>query len=271
VFWRVPVGDQTCTSLADFNGDGTLDVPAGTMVNKTRSDFAINVNSNKTLRGAGSGATLKGVSLNIDSRSNVIVRNLTFTQVNPDLIEAGDGITINSSHHVWVDHCAFSMISDGYLDIRYGSSAVTVSHNRIDGANSYVCGGQHNFVSLVSDSSVTYHHNVFDRVGGRNPKVTGTSQVHLYSNYYLGVSYFCASSGAGAALLVEGNYYQDSRYPHWAEGGSIEARGNQYGGTTSSAGRDDNADVFNPPYTYQIDTVSSLPQTLTGVAGPRAL
>ncbi|MGC4066433.1 MAG: hypothetical protein QM784_17735 [Polyangiaceae bacterium] len=68
VFWRIPVGDQTCTTLADFNGDGTLDVPAGTAVTKQKTDLTINVNSNKTLRGAGRGGTFKGVSLNISSK-----------------------------------------------------------------------------------------------------------------------------------------------------------------------------------------------------------
>jgi pectate lyase len=270
VFWRVPVGDQTCTSLADFNGDGTLDVPAGTLVDKQRSDFTIRVKSNKTLRGAGPGATLLGVSLNIDKQSNIIIENIALREINPSLIEAGDAITINDSHHVWLDHCAFSLISDGYMDIRDGSSNITVSYNHIDGQNAHVCDGQHNFISLVSDSQATYDHNRFDHVGGRNPKVTGASLVHLYSNGYEGVSYFCASAGAGSEVLVEGNHYFDSRYPHWAEEGKLEASGNQYAGSTSSAGRDSNADVFAPPYPYTLDPVASLRAALSTQTGPRA-
>ncbi len=267
LFWRLPVTGQTCTTLADFNGDGTLDVPAGTLVNKQRTDFTINVNSNKTLLGLGSGGTLLGVSLNISNKSNIILRNVALRQINPNLIEAGDGLTINTSHHVWVDHCSFSMISDGYADIRYGSSAVTLSNNHIDGRNSYVCGGQHNFVSLVSDSEVTYHNNYFDHVGGRNPKVTGASKVHLYSNYYDGVSYFCASSGTGAQLLVESNYYYNSRYPHWNEGGILEASGNVYAGTTSTSGRDTSGDAFTPPYAYTKATASTLNSSVPAGAG----
>jgi pectate lyase len=269
VYWRVPVGDQTCTTLADTNGDGTLDLPAGKLVNKSRSDFSIKVGSNKTLRGRGAGATLKGVSLDIEQQSNVTIRNIRLTEVNPDLIEAGDGITVNGSKNVTVEHCELSMISDGYIDIRYGSSAVTVAYNHIVGKNPYVCGGQHHYISLVSDSEATFHHNFFDHPSGRNPKVSDASRVHLYSNYYEGISYFCSSAAAGSQILVEGNFFRDSRYPHWADGGSVEARGNQYAGSTSSEHRDNNADVFTPSYQYALDDVAGLPTSVPAQAGPR--
>lgn len=238
---------------------------------KIRNEISIKVGSNKTLRGLGSGATLQGVSLSIENQSNIIVQNLKISEINPDLVEAGDGLTINGSHHVWIDHCEFSMISDGYLDIRYGSSAVTVSHNRIVGKNQYVCGGQHHYISLVSDSQATFSHNYFDHPSGRNPKVSDDSQVHIYSSYYQGVSYFCANAGAGAELLVEGNHYLDSRYPHWADGGSIEASGNHYAGKTSNERRDNNADVFTPPYEYTLDNAATLSQTVPAEAGPGKL
>jgi pectate lyase len=268
VFWRIPVGTQTCTTLADGNGDGTLDVPAGKLVTKQITEFRIRVNSNKTLRGAGKGATLKGVSFDVTNKSNIIVRNLTISEVNPSLIEAGDGLTINGSHHVWVDHCRFSMISDGYLDIRYGSSAITVSHNHMDGANPYVCDGQHHFVSLVTESQVTFKHNYWDHVGGRNPKVADSATVHAYNNHYDTVSYFCASSNSGAQVLLENNSYWNSRYPHWADGGTIQAAGNLYAGTTSTAGRDSNGTVAKPPYPYRLENATGLASTIPATAGP---
>jgi pectate lyase len=207
------------------------------------------------------------VSLDIESKSNVIIRNIALREVNPSLIEAGDGLTINTSHHVWIDRCSFSNISDGYADIRYGSKAVTLSYNHIDGRNTYVCGGQHNFISLVSDSDVTFNNNYFDHVGGRNPKVTDVSRVHLYNNYYDSVSYFCASSGASSQLLVENNHYYNSRYPHWNEGGIIEASGNVYAGSTSTGGRDTSGDAFTPPYSYSKGSASALNSSVPAHAG----
>lgn len=261
VYWRIPVGTQTC---ADLGG--------GTLVSRTRNEITIRVNSNKTLIGAGRGATLQGVSLVLSGKSNVIIRNLTISEINPSLVEAGDGVTVDSSNHVWIDHCKFSMISDGYFDIK-SSKGVTVSWNHIVGKNAYVCGGQHHYISLVDASTVTYHHNFFDTTSGRNPKVTGASQVHLFANYYKDVTYFCLSAGTGSAALVEGNYFEDSRYPHWSEGGSIEARANSYVGTSSSSSqkRDAGANVFDPPYSYSLETTNDVPSIVTAGAGPRAL
>jgi pectate lyase len=261
VFWRVPVGSQTC---ADLGG--------GYLVNKTHNEYPININSNKTLVGLGSGATLKGVTLGINGKSNIIVRNVTLSEVNPSLIEAGDGIGVNNSHHVWVDHVKFSMVSDGYFDIR-SSQAVTVSYSHIDGVNSYACSGKHPYVALVDASDVTLHHNYFDNSYGRNPKVTGASRVHLYSNYYTGIDYFCSSFGTSSQGLVQGNYFNDSRYPHWSEGGSIEATGNVYAGKSADANqkRDGGANVFDPPYSYSVDNASNLPSTIPSLVGPHSL
>lgn len=271
VFWRIPVGDQTCTTLADFNGDGTLEVPAGQLVSKNTKDRGISIGSNKTIFGGGTGASIFGVSFSIQDVSNVIVRNLTIGEINPDLIEAGDGLTINTSHHVWIDHCEFSMISDGYFDIRYDSSHVTLSYNHIVGQNEFICSGQHNFISLVDAApGVTFHHNYFDHPGGRNPKVGGTSLAHLYNNYYEGVSYFCANSGTGSQVLVENNHYEDSSRPHWKDGGLIEATGNVYTGSTSATYRDGGDSVFTPPYDYTLDAAGSLNTSVPASAGPRA-
>lgn len=271
VFWRIPVGDQTCTTLADFNGDGSLEVPAGTLVTKNTSDRGISIGSNKTVYGSGAGASILGVSFSIEDASNVIVRNLRIGEINPDLIEAGDGLSINTSHHIWIDHCEFSMISDGYFDIRYDSSHVTLSYNHIVGQNEFICGGQHNFVSLVDNApGVTFHHNYFDHPGGRNPKVGGTSQAHLYNNYYEGVSYFCSNSGAGSQVLVENNHFADSNRPHWKDGGLIEATGNVYTGTTSATYRDGGDDVFTPPYDYDLDPAAALSVSVPENAGPKS-
>jgi pectate lyase len=261
VFWRVPVGSQTC---ADLGG--------GYLVNKTRNEYPININSNKTLVGLGSGATLKGVSLGINGKSNIIVRNVTVSEVNPSLIEAGDGIGVNNSHHVWVDHVKFSMVSDGYFDIK-SSQAVTVSYSHIDGLNSYTCGGKHHYVAAIDASDATLHHNYFDNSSGRNPKVTGASRVHLYSNYYTGIDYFCSSFATSSQGLVQGNYFNDSRYPHWSEGGSIEASGNVYAGKSADANqkRDGGANVFDPPYSYSVDNASNLPSTIPSLVGPHSL
>ncbi|MGC4066432.1 MAG: hypothetical protein QM784_17730 [Polyangiaceae bacterium] len=183
-------------------------------------------------------------------------------------MEAGDGLTINTARHVWVGHCKFSMFSDGHFDIRYGSSAVTVSNNHIGGSNAYVCGGQHNFVSLVSGSQATFHDNYFDHVGGRNPKMTDSATVYLDDNDYESVSYFCTASNSSSQVLVENDYFYNSNYPHWVEGGALKATGNVYAGTTSATHLDSSGSVFTPPYSYTLESASALNTTVPSKAGP---
>lgn len=66
---------------------------------------------------AGSGAALRGASLRIGASQQVILRNLKIYDVNPGLVEAGDGVTLLGAKFVWLDHLFLSQISDGSIDI----------------------------------------------------------------------------------------------------------------------------------------------------------
>ncbi|MBB3062513.1 RICIN domain-containing protein [Microbulbifer rhizosphaerae] len=260
--YRIPVGSQTCVELGSDSNDTTT---------VYRFDTRINVADNKTLVGLGANSTIEGASLNLSGAKNVIVRNLSIANVNPHLVEGGDGITLDGSSHVWVDHVGFSMISDGHVDIR-DSANVTLSNNHFDGRNNYVCANQHWYTSAVVNSQVTYHHNFFDYTGGRNPKLDGsTTRGHLYNNYYLEVTYFGINASNGAHALVESNYFADTRYPHWNESGYMSASGNVYTGQSATDSERDSGDtVFWDVnmYNYSPDDASGL-TSLDGTTGPR--
>lgn len=263
-WYRLLVPGQTCADLG-AEGQTTL----------TRNETSISVTPNKTLLGLGSGATLSGVVLNLSNTSNIIIRNLTLQNVNPHLIEAGDGVTINNSHHIWLDHLRIRQVSDGYVDVT-SSNHVTISKTHFDGRNSYVCGGQHHYIMLVGGSQVSLHHNYFDATSGRNPKVDGSlARAHVYNNYYNGVSYFCLASTNGAQALVEGNYFNNSRYPHWRDGGYVNALSNSYAGTSteSTQKRDTGDSVLKDAswYNYSLDSSSNIPSIVTSDVGPRTL
>jgi pectate lyase len=73
-----------------------------------------------------------GVGLFIWKQSNVIVRNIISKYV---LAASGDGLGIQQSTNVWVDHCEFYSdlthdkdYYDGLLDITHASEWVTVSN-----------------------------------------------------------------------------------------------------------------------------------------------
>lgn len=262
--YRVPVGTQTCSSLG-----ATSDA----LFARTRNDIRVAVASNKTLIGLDNGARLLGATLELNGVKNVIIRNLSVEEINPGLVEAGDGITVNNSTHVWIDHVNFAKISDGYLDMQ-NSRNVTVSWNRFNGVNPAVCGGQHHYTSLVQNSQVTLHHNFFDRTSGRNPKLSGSStRAHLFNNYWLNNTYFAIAAGEGAQAKIEGNYFNNSARPHWNGGtGLLDAslRSNRYMGISATdPERDTGQLVFGDLilYPYTVDRVDDLPLVLGKTSG----
>ncbi|MGL6159834.1 RICIN domain-containing protein [Microbulbifer sp.] len=261
---RVPGSTQTCTELGSDTND---------TVTSHRFDTRIHVADDKTLVGLGPNSRIEGASLILSGTKNVIVRNLSIANVNPHLVEAGDGITVDNASHVWIDHVGFSMISDGHVDITNNSENVTLSWNHFDGRNDYVCANQHWYVALVGDSQVSYHHNFFDYTGGRNPKVDGsTSRAHLYNNYYKKITYFGIQTTNNAQALVEANYFDDTRAPHWNVSGFMSASDNVYTGRSATdPDRDSGDSVFGDVnlYDYILDDANNLPSQLESGAGPQ--
>ena len=184
------------TSHADQAARGTITIP-----------------SNTTLIGIGSTARLVNASLTLKRVSNVIIRNLTFVapcDVTPvwDSSEGRwnsefDSIYVYSASRIWIDHNKFTdapltddklpvengqikECHDGAVDIIHSSDYITVSYNVFD---------QHDKNNLIgsSDSStdedghltVTFHHNLFNKVMERAPRVR-YGKVHVYNNAYVG-------------------------------------------------------------------------------------
>ena len=144
--------------------------------------------SHKTILGVGTNATIVG-DLNIRRATNVIVKNLHFT--NPGGVGDGDGMTIEESRNVWIDHCTFYDCADGALEITHGSDLLTVSWCRFF----YTFNSDHNFVSLVGQSDannvedagrlrITYHHYWWSTLYmERMPRVR-FGRVHMFNNYF---------------------------------------------------------------------------------------
>jgi pectate lyase len=223
------------------------------------------VTSNKTIQGVGSGSGIKGGGLSLSGVSNVIIQNLNFTGSNDDAINIQDG-----SHHVWVDHNTFSSAADGLVDVRLASDYVTVSWN--------ITRGHDKTMLLGSDDSntgdrgklrVTYHHNWFDGTNQRHPRVRFGNPVHVYNNYYDGVTSYGVASTTEAGVLVEGNYFENvSRPTTLAQGtspnGNLVQRGNHF---VNSGTPQTNGTVKAIPYPYPLDAASSVKSVVTAGAG----
>ncbi len=201
----------------------------------------INVPSNTTIVGLGGDATIVGAHVRVNNADNVIIRNVTladafdcFPQWDPTDGSSGnwnsayDNISLTGATHVWIDHDAFNdgdhpdsgqplyfgrpyQAHDGELDITNAADLVTVSWNRFT---------DHDKVMLIgsSDSAsadrgrlrVTLHHNLFDRVVQRGPRVR-FGQVHIYNDYYIvGDDGYSYSWGVGveSKIYAENNFFE---------------------------------------------------------------
>jgi pectate lyase len=212
----------------------------------------IRVGSNTTIVGLGKGATIKGAWLDIrgtanvpNSRTNIIVRNLTFRdtfdcfpQWSPTDGTLGswnaqyDAISLRDSNNVWIDHNTFEdretadatqpnyfgvlyQVHDGLVDITNASDLVTVSWNRLQNHDKAMLIGSSD--SAVADRGklrVTLHHNYFKQIGQRSPRVR-FGQVHLYNNYYdiRDTTNYQYSWGVGieSAIYAEENFFLANR------------------------------------------------------------
>lgn len=266
-FYRVPVGSQRCTELGSATDN---------LVNRTRNERRINVKPNKTLIGLGANAQVSGASFNLANASNVIIRNLTIKEVNPGLIEAGDGISLENSSHIWLDHLRLLRISDGFVDIK-NSQNVTISWSELDGYNPAVCGNQHHYTSMVLHSQVTFHHNLWNNVSGRNPKLDGQqTRAHFFNNHWRNVSYFSVSVDNAAQARIESSFFENSAKPHWNHGdGYLDAEPdvNRYTGRSATDRYRHSGSAWvlsdSPRYVYRADNVDELPALLSQKSGPR--
>lgn len=221
------------------------------------------VGSNTTIVGLGDDATLLGVTLRATGVDNVIIRNLRFEdaydcfpQWDPTDGDTGnwnseyDNLVLAGATHVWVNRCEFSdggntelpvyfgrrfEVHDGLLDVVSGADLVTLSYNYFhDHDKSLLIGSTDRPTSDVGKLRVTLHHNLFERLGSRAPRVR-FGQVHVYNNLYVipeAANYeYSWGVGVESKLYAENNYFQTARGVHpstfakWWKGTALLAKG----------------------------------------------
>jgi pectate lyase len=224
------------------------------------------VASNKTIIGAGTGKTITGGGLNLSGDKNVIIRNLNFTGWDDDAINVQ-----TSSTNIWIDHNSFSNGYDGAVDIKRGSDFITVSWNRTFNHDKTMLLGHSddNGSQDIGHLRVSYHHNWFDGTTQRHPRVRFGNPVHVFNNYYHNNGGYGVASTENAGVLVEGNYFEGVDDPyHRGEGdssaGNLVARNNYL---TGSGTGDAGGSVASIPYSYTLDTASSVKSIVTADAG----
>ncbi|GAA3926861.1 pectate lyase family protein [Actinoplanes auranticolor] len=260
----VDTTDELLTAI-DTVGPMTVQV-SGTIAITSKQG----VRPNKTIVGLGSTAVITGGGFDFYRSSNVIVRNLTFTDAEDDAVNVGQ-----QSHHIWIDHNTFRRPVDGSIDIVRGADYVTVSWNHFAGTDKSMLIG-HSDGAASTDTGhlkVSIHHNFFDNSRQRHPRVRFGEPVHVYNNYFLGNELYGIASTENAGVLVEGNYIAQVANPCHSTGGYADSgpgrlvqRANVFVGSgPCEAG----GAVVEPRtyYPYTLDAATSVPGLVASGAG----
>ncbi len=185
----------------------------------------LKVGSNKTLIGVGSKAGIQGMGLFIGGGAhNVIVRNLTLSDINPRVVWGGDALTLDGADGVWIDHNTFARIGRQMLVTGWGTAShVTVSNNEFDGRTPYsaTCDAHHYWVWLFlgHHDTLTLARNYIHDTSGRAPHAGGMGdaevRAQVVNNVFSNLSYQGAimSRTATSHLLVEGNAFEHVTHP----------------------------------------------------------
>lgn len=210
-----------------FDGDYTIHFTKGIMVG-----------SNTTIDGRGHKVTLTGhgtyglimstgkVSKAMEQRdkpvTNVIIENLILhdfgdiakTEDNDpfDAINLGGGLTGEPTDRIWIDHCDLSVAGDKLIGITGGATNITVSWSHFhDQQQTFQIGAMATQAKDVV-STVTVHHNFFDKTGYRNP-VVSYGKLHTYNNYIVGWKVYGMRSEHVAQAYVENNIFEAGESP----------------------------------------------------------
>ena len=180
---------------------------------------------NVTLEGIGDDATFNGFGMTFYNGTKVEMRNIGLVNFNDD------GIQLKGTQHAWIHHIDFfygnagsaadQKKGDGSLDVKDDSRYCTFSYNHFwDSGKTSLCGMK----SESGSNFISYDHNWFDHSDSRHPRVR-TMTVHVWNNYYDGVSKIGVGAVKGADIFVESNYFRNSKNPMLISEQGTDGRG----------------------------------------------
>lgn len=233
----------------------------------------ITITSNKTLTGMGETAHIKGIPVKINGARNIIIRNITFSEV-----VQFDELEINGeTKNIWIDHCEFYTdrdhdvdYYDGLLDVKNKSRYITVSWSKFHDHHKsiLISSGDQEFADTAI--RITFHHNYFYNCGSRVPSIR-FGKAHVFNNYYRNVT-TGINSRMGACVRVENNYFETTGTAvgmlYSPEPGAVELIDNEFNDAGYS---NDPACTLVVPYEYTsyLHPASQVPDTVMyGTGGP---
>ncbi len=243
---------------------------------RQESVVVLHVGSNTSLIGVGNKALIKNGNLMVKNAENVIIRNIAFEDsydyfpqwdpkdnANGEWNSEYDNVTLYTSRRIWIDHCTFSdgarpdhlnrsllgrplQFHDGLLDIVRGSDLITVSNSHFKNHDKgMLIGNSDTRTDDAGKLRVTLHHNWFDNVKERSPRVR-YGRVHAYNNLYSatpdGKYAYGYSIGVGyqSQIVAQNNVFEmpaitEPRVLKWWRGERFKATGNLVNGIEVNA------------------------------------
>lgn len=172
----------------------------------------LRVPSNVTVDGRGKRVTLIDDGLGVYGSHNVILTHLTIDGRLNRLTQAVN--VANGSRDVWVDHLDLARFSDRLLNVKNGSTDVTVSWTKFHDSDKVMLlnniTSSNLFQNYDRDSiaRVTLHHNYFFNTVQRNPRGQfGT--FHLFNNLLENWDFYGMSFSLDARAFIEGNIFSN--------------------------------------------------------------
>lgn len=202
---------------------------------------------------------------------NFIFRNLNLVGPGPIDVGGDDLMSIlNSSTHIWIDHCNFTDGIDGNLDITVKSDFVTVSWSvfaytdrAYDHMNSNLIGSSDTASSQGENNlNVTWANNIWGSGCKQRMPMARFGTIHLINNYYN-----CPGNTAGinarknSEFLIENNYFAAGVKKIFSEGDSkaYNFSGNIFTESFSAS----NKGTVTVPYQYTLYAALDVPEVLT--------
>ncbi|CAH0045847.1 unnamed protein product [Clonostachys solani] len=232
--------------------------------------YEIPVANDKTIIGIGSTGEIYQGGFGLKPANNVIIRNLKIGNTDDGTEDENDrdGIQVDTSSNIWIDHCTFEKGGDGLVDLRKDSTYYTVSNNIFRNHDkTFGIGWTDNLVAQG-----TIHHNLFDGTNQRNPSADNLKYAHLYNNYLRGITSYGHYARGKTNARVENCYFESSKNPLQADStATLTGKGNVFKSCTGTQSGDQGTS-FDPSsfYQYTLDSASAVPSKVLANAGPQA-
>lgn len=180
-------------------------------------------------------AIIRGGSMLIENKQNVIIKNITFQdgidpfprhEKNDGFNARNDCIGIDNSSNIWIDHCTFEdtltlgaalngedwQIYDGLCDIKNDSTNITISYCIFKNHNKAMLIGSSDLNGDNKKRFITIQNNYFLNCKQRCPMVRN-SRIHIFNNVYENVKITSINARKDSIVCSQNNFFKNSKDP----------------------------------------------------------